>query len=176
MRPCDGGTTHGQTRPTWPMPAGTVVHAPRTQPAGWRGQRHPAIGWKVVRFSNKAPLATCGGAGQGEPARASLDKHIIEVAYFFLLGTVVVVDSEWSMAVAGDWLGSLQLGWRCGGVRYRPIRKICVRRAAHTKRGGDASVSMNLRWEEAPPGRRCGHLVIGEEEEVAGAGRDEGDW
>jgi hypothetical protein len=43
------------------------------------------------------------------------------------------------------------------------------------KRGGGTSVLVNLWWEEALPDRRRGHLVIGEGEEVAGTGRDEGD-
>jgi hypothetical protein len=60
-------------------------------------------------------------------------------------------------------------------VRCRPIGKICVRRAALTKRGGGSGVSVNLQWEEVLPGCRHGHLVIGECEEVPSAGGDEGD-
>jgi hypothetical protein len=49
-----------------------------------------------------------------------------------------------------------------------------MRMVALTERGG-GGISMNLRWEEAHPGHRRRHLVIGEGEEVAGEGGDEGD-
>jgi hypothetical protein len=71
-------------------------------PAQWRGRRHPVGGQKVVRFSDEAPSATCGGSGQGESARGSPDKRDIEVANSWL-GVAAVVDGGWSAAVAGDW-------------------------------------------------------------------------
>jgi hypothetical protein len=61
-------------------------------------------------------------------------------------------------------------------VRCRPIGKICVRRAALTERGGGGGILVNLQREEALPGHQHEHLVIGEGEEDAHTGGDEGDW
>jgi hypothetical protein len=69
--------------------------SPRARPARWHGQRHPAGGRKVVRFSCMAPSATCGGAGQGEPVRGSSDKHDVDASDF--------------------------LAWHDGGSRWRVV-------------------------------------------------------
>jgi hypothetical protein len=61
-------------------------------------------------------------------------------------------------------------------LRYRPIGKICTRRVALTERGVGDGVSLNLRWEQVLPGRRCGQSIIRGGEAVVGDDQSSLKW